>query len=276
MLVITKGDEGTTAVHAYERVAEQLAREIDDGTWPPGTALPTIPDLEKRFGVSRITVRGGLEELARRGLVYTGYVQGRRGTIVRAQDRIDHYVTDSLRSDRLNDGSCTDAFTENAKKIGKRAAKRFVMHLAPPPENIARRLGVAPDELVVTRTVYQLLDDEPFSREVGYYPRDIAATAGIDTPHDLPRGTIRALIEAGFHETAHEDEVTYETADHAIARDLSIAIGAPLVVQIRTAATDERVTRVMHYARLAERSRLIWELGDRTGLDVIRSTRTPR
>lgn len=257
-------------MHAYERVAEELATEIAEGVWTPGTALPTIPELEKRFHVSRITVRGGLEELARRGLVYTGYVAGRRGTIVRSQGRINHYATDALRTDR--DRTTMDAFTESASRAGKVASKRFEMRIEPAPREVARRLGVASGELVVVRTVYQLLDGEPWSRETGYYARDLAAEVGLDHPYDIPQGTIRVLAESAYREVAHVDEITYEAAGPQDAYDLAVPVGSPLLVQTRTGATAKRVTRVMRYVRIAERNRLVWELGEGAGLDVIRAT----
>jgi DNA-binding transcriptional regulator YhcF (GntR family) len=63
-------------LHTYERIAQVLAAEIDEGTWQPGELLPRIPELEKRFNASRITVRQGIEQLANRGYVYTGYECG--------------------------------------------------------------------------------------------------------------------------------------------------------------------------------------------------------
>lgn len=257
-------------MHAYERISQELGTEIHEGRWPAGTALPTIPELEKRFGVSRITVRAAIDELEKRGLVYTGYIGGRRGTIVRSQGRIDHYATDALREDRTR--SNMDAFTENAAKIGRTPSKSFEMRIEAAPREVTRRLGVPADELVVVRILRQFLDGEPWSREVGYYPRDLAEAVGLDTPSDIPQGTIRALHDAGYIEIAHVDDVTYDTASPEDARDLNVSVGTPLLIQTRVAATAERVTRVMHYVRMAERQRLIWELGDGAGLDVIRRT----
>lgn len=61
------------------RVKEALQREIEV-TMKPGDALPTEPRLEQRFGVSRITVRRALDELASDGLIVR---QQGRGTFVR-------------------------------------------------------------------------------------------------------------------------------------------------------------------------------------------------
>jgi GntR family transcriptional regulator len=265
----TKGDERVP--HAYEAIAATLRSEILDNTWPAGSVLPTIPDLTERFGVSRITVRGAIEQLVSEGLVYTGYLQGRRGTIVRRRGRVDHFPTDAINPARP--ASQRDSFEESVLKAGRRPSKKFVMRVEVAPPEIAARLGADPDELVVQRTVYQYVDDEPWSRERSYFPADLAQQTGIDTPHDIPQGTLRRLREAGFAEIAFVDEVTDENAGPEDAADLAIPIGSPLLVQTRTAATAQRVTRVTKVVRSGGRNRLVWEMGDPSGLDVIRKAR---
>lgn len=256
----------------YARIASELASEIESGVWRPGATLPTIPELEQRFQVSRITVRGALDSLSQQGMVYTGYVDGRRGTIVRPQGRTLHRATDALKPTR--ERSEYDAFSESAQDAGRTPSKRFDMNIAVPPHDVAERLGVADDDLVVVRKTIQVLDDEPWAVETSYFPRDLASAAGIDTPHDIERGTIRALSEAGYRETAYVDEISDETANSSHAPDLAVPAGYPLLVQIRTAATTERVTRVTTYHRLGKRNRLVWEIGDEAGISVIRRTRT--
>lgn len=264
--------EGRTGVATtvYRRIAEAIAAGIDDGTWPPGSALPAIPDLMDRYGVSRNSVRGAIDELTRRGLVYTGWVEGKRGTYVRTPGVIDHYATDALRD--LRTRPTMDAFRENAERVGKVASFRFDMRIERAPRDVADRLGVDPNTLVVVRQLWQLLDGEPWGRETGYYPRDLAEEVGLDRPEDMPEGTIRTLDKAGHHEIAHRDELTFDTASPQDAHDLGVAVGASLAVQTRTAATADRVTRVMRYVRIADRSRLIFEIGESAGIDVINAT----
>ncbi|MFC0624747.1 GntR family transcriptional regulator [Kribbella deserti] len=256
---------------AYVEIAETLAEEITAGTWPPGTLLPTHKDLQARFNVSRITITSAIDELGKQGMVYSGYVGGRRGIIVRSIGRTDHYATDSLRSDRGK--SSYDAFSENAKKVGRKPSKRFEMRMAKPPVWIADRLGIPHDQVAVIRISHQILDGEPWARETSYYALDLAQKAGLDTTDDLPQGTIRALADAGFEEIARVDEVTDESAGPADAADLAVPVGAPLLVQTRTAASSTRITRVSQFHRLGRRNRLIWEVGNRTGLDLIRAAR---
>lgn len=243
--------------YAYERIASELAAEIEDGVWEPGGLLPTIPELMERFGASRITVRGGLEELIRRGMVYTGYAAGRRGTIVRSRTRVPYYVTDDWQArDKRH-----DAFVEAANRAGRTPGKSFEMRYAPAPVDIARRLKVAANDLVVVRITRQLLDGEPWSRETSWYPRELAEKVGLHVPEDIPQGTLRALADAGYPERAHLDEVTDETASPEDAQDLQVPVGSPLLVHTRTGATDDRVIRVTRFVRLGGRARLVWQTG---------------
>src|SRR5919108_6081786 len=76
---ITRG-LGTT-VHA--QIEEWLADAIAAGQLAPGDRLPTEHDLAAWLGVSRMTLRHALAELAQRGLV-TKSVGRRGGTFVAA------------------------------------------------------------------------------------------------------------------------------------------------------------------------------------------------
>jgi DNA-binding GntR family transcriptional regulator len=53
----------------YQRVGDALAEEIERGRQSPGSRLPPERALAEHFGVSRVTLRRALEELARAGIV---------------------------------------------------------------------------------------------------------------------------------------------------------------------------------------------------------------
>lgn len=59
---------------AFAEIAQALIEEIQDGTYPPGSSLPSERELSERFGVSPGTVRMALREL-----VADGTVDGTRG-----------------------------------------------------------------------------------------------------------------------------------------------------------------------------------------------------
>lgn len=268
---IGDGPEGSqVARHAYEIVMETLREEIADRVYPAGTPLPPQVELAERFQVSQITIRRAISELVAQGLLYTGYTQGKRGTIVRNQGRFEHYATDALRSSRPQSGR--DTFMESVTRAGRTPSKRFRMKIEMAPPEIASRLGVGHDDLVVHRILWQMIDGEPFSRETSYFPLDLAKEIGADSPHDIAEGTMRRLRDRGIIEVAVIDRVSYIAAGPEDAADLSITIGSPLLVQLRTAASVDRVTRVVQVVRLAERTEIVWEHGEDEGLAVIRAT----
>ncbi|GAA1817985.1 GntR family transcriptional regulator [Nesterenkonia flava] len=59
---------------AFAEIAQALVKEIQEGTYPPGSSLPSERELSERFGVSPGTVRMALREL-----VADGTVDGTRG-----------------------------------------------------------------------------------------------------------------------------------------------------------------------------------------------------
>lgn len=258
--------------NASQQLQEDLTAAIERGEYQPGQPLPTARDLGEQYRVSFSTAQRAVAGLQRLGLVYEGWVDGRRGIFVRRQGREDFVASDALRPERPGDGP--DAFTENAHKTGRDPSKRFTMVMLRPPAEIATRLGVDGNDLVVQRTTLQLLDGEPASRERSWYPRDLAAQIGLDTPDDITQGTKRFLADAGFAEVAHVNEITDAAANTEDATDLGVILGAPLLRQLRTAATVDQITRVTETIWLSGRTRLIYELGDEAALELIRTTRS--
>jgi DNA-binding FadR family transcriptional regulator len=75
--------DGFTAVirvSPTQQVREQLLNAIQNGDYPPGTALPSERVLCERFGVSRVSVREAIAGLEAMGLIT---VQHGRGAFVR-------------------------------------------------------------------------------------------------------------------------------------------------------------------------------------------------
>ena len=62
--------------YLYARIASRLRQAIAEGTFPPGSRLPSLDDLAKLHDVNRLTVRKAVSALAREGLVNTVPAQG--------------------------------------------------------------------------------------------------------------------------------------------------------------------------------------------------------
>lgn len=251
----------------YQRIADLLREEIRSGTWRPGDRLPSHVELAGRMGVSITTARHAIQVLVTENLLYTATS---RGTIVRNQEVLESVVTDPIQPDRPR--SSHDIFSELARAAGREPAKEFSARMEPAGDEVGSWLGVAPDSWVVARTVVQFLDNEPWSWEVSFYPRDLAEEIGADAPHDIPEGTTRRLADRGHAETAHRDTVVARPAGATEAAVLGIVPGTILLDHLRIGANHERVTRATRHRCLATRNRLAYQLGDATGVAVIGRT----
>lgn len=69
----------------HVRVYDRLYRLIQDGTYPPGSQLPSEPELAARMGVSRMTLRRALSLLIDDGLVKN--IRG-KGNFIRSQENL--------------------------------------------------------------------------------------------------------------------------------------------------------------------------------------------
>lgn len=76
---------GAESVPTYERVATMLRTAIAAGELPPGSKLPSGPELAKQFGIARMTVQKGIDQLKSEGLVTS-----RPGSGVFVQDPKSH------------------------------------------------------------------------------------------------------------------------------------------------------------------------------------------
>jgi GntR family transcriptional regulator len=95
-------DDGLAGPHrpAYRRLAQELRRELESGSYADGDRLPTEVELRERFGVGRHTIREALKELTADGLIYRvagsgTFVTGRpygRGRYLRTIGSLDEII----------------------------------------------------------------------------------------------------------------------------------------------------------------------------------------
>ena len=96
MLTLGKGCRGVplygarvidpdSATPVYVQLADILRRGIQDGTYPPNRALPSIRSLQETYGVADGTIQKALKILREEGLVVA--VRGRGTYVTPASDR---------------------------------------------------------------------------------------------------------------------------------------------------------------------------------------------
>lgn len=156
----------------YLRIAWELRRDIEHGTFLPGAQLPTQAALVRRFDVSRATVQRALEELRRDGWIDShqgrgSYVLDRSGAHSSPEPAgvgLTDHVDAAFRAARitLDSFSLTAETLNSALQEPLRRVRRRELH----PQSIAVRLLLPSPEahLALPRAVADAGDDRPLRR----------------------------------------------------------------------------------------------------------------
>jgi GntR family transcriptional regulator len=131
---------------AYMLVQDLLKRDIRNGKYPVGELLPTEPELEKIFKVSRTTVRRAMEVLRQEDLVE---IKQGRGTMV-----LDFRTKQDLNK--------VTSVTESLRRKGYDVrTKSMYIDTIPATEKLAKELQVKQGDLLARIQRIQLADEKP-------------------------------------------------------------------------------------------------------------------
>jgi GntR family transcriptional regulator len=197
-----------------------LHDEIARGALAPGDALPTEQTLCDQFGVSRITVRRALADLADAGLI-----ERRQG--------VGSFVRDQTPSRRsAGGGSFMDELrqTEFETEVGV-----IELDIRTVPKAIADKLG-RERALHVLRLRRERRTSEPLMITEAWLPEDLS---DIITEDALSRAPLyRLLADAGVELDRVQHEITAEIAGPRTAQLLDTAIGSALMRVNRLASAN--------------------------------------
>jgi GntR family transcriptional regulator len=197
----------------YAAVAKDLVDRISSGKYPPGTLLPTEPQLSEMYGVSRQTVREALRRLADSGLVSRQPGVGTRvhkaapGTSYSYQigslSDITEYARDvPLKVDSIEE---IEARGELAERLSCRQGTRW-LHVKGKRSRIGDTTAVATSEIFLR-----------------------AAYPGIEAHLQDLHGAVHVVLEEHYGEIIDEvhQEILAIEADAPTAAALGLETGAP-------------------------------------------------
>lgn len=189
-----------------------LHDEIDRGVIAPGDALPTEQTLCEQFGVSRITVRRALADLAEQG-----YIERRRG--------VGSFVAEHGPADQSSPGrSYLDGLRQTQFETDVDVVE---LGLRRPPRAIADALGTAGELLHIVRVRRQRRTGEPFIVSEAWLPPELA---DLLTESALRHTALYELLAAaGLVVERVRHEITAEVAGPRNAQLLDTAIGSALL-----------------------------------------------
>lgn len=176
--------------YPYQRILDTLRAEILTGARAPGEQLPSENELAAANSTSRPTVRRALARLKADGLVYSE--QG-RGVFVRQVPRVRLVLTGSNYRKHRELGLA--GFNAQVLEQGQSPEQRLLeVGTADAPPEVAGRLGLEENEVVVVRKRLFLADGQPVSLCDSYYPVELAQAPAILEARRV-KGGVHALIE---------------------------------------------------------------------------------
>lgn len=216
----------------YYQVMEKIRGDILSGIYPVGTKLPSEPELQSKYGVSRVTIRNAVDGLVADGLVER--VQG-TGTFVRKPQKVSRLVRTST----------VESFSAVARQNGFDPSSKVLaikeVALSKHLESIFR--GTTDRLLYVERLRY--LDGDPIMIENNYYPLPRFARL---QQMDLVHRSLYELFhdEFNIHELSSDDTtLSVVFASQEQAKLLKRSVGFPLFYLV-TVIEDENKMPVQY------------------------------
>ena len=140
----------------YLQLRELIRGKIENGEYPPGTAIPSVGTLAETYGIHRLSVRSAISALIGEGLLKS--VQG-KGIFV---------VGEKLEQDLETVGGFEQALKASAKRYEQRVLVKAARTAGP---LYASRLACPAEEPLYYIKRLSLLDGEPLSLEEVYVPQ---------------------------------------------------------------------------------------------------------
>ncbi|GBU10478.1 GntR family transcriptional regulator [Erysipelotrichaceae bacterium] len=197
----------------YLQIKKILRTDILNQLYPLGTYIPTETELEKIFGVSKITIRNAIQDLEDEGYLKK---QKGRGTLV-------------IQNHYFNKLSKTMSYSEKLVELGILLSKEniSVVELTLHPNNPAYDL-MEPDVLSISRTF--LANNSLLSHIETYIPKSLDVALNI---HEKDWSLYQDLSTHGIIINCFQDYFSAILADAHIAKKLELTIGTPILKRIR-------------------------------------------
>jgi GntR family transcriptional regulator len=197
-------------VPLYHQLQRVLQAEIESGKWLADEQLPNEAKLAERFGVSKITVRQALQELADLG--YIRREQG-RGTFItkRKFDEGPRELT---------------SFTEEMKRHRLVASSRLLSQIVVDADaRVTHALGLPARSPVFVLKRVRLSAGEPVSVQTAHIPADFVPGLVMDAGASLYE-----ILKDRYdlYPARARETYTAAAADQATAELLGIATGSPV------------------------------------------------
>ncbi|MCS7285668.1 MAG: GntR family transcriptional regulator [Anaerolineae bacterium] len=215
----------------YYQIYEQLRREILNGNIRPGELLPSETQICEQCGVSRMTARMALAQLANEGLVVR---RKGKGTFV-APPKVTFQDSPFLS---------IISYTNLMRSLGLSAGAQIrSKEVIPAPSEVREALRLAEGEKVIRIIRLRLANEQPMALETSFLPYRLFPGL-VDM--DLTGRSLYQVLEEEFSMAPAYaiDTIELSTAGPYEAAELKIRVGTPVVLSVRIAFSSRDVPLV--------------------------------
>ncbi len=253
-----KASRANLPLPKYHRVYLVLRQQLDEGRFAEG--VPGELALMESFGVSRVTVRRALEQLAAEGLITRHPGRATLPTRAAASERTTGAIEAS--ETRLT------GLLENLVSMGLRTSVDVMsLETLSAPDFVAQALDIPVGDLVQKAVRVRSTREGPLSRMTTWVPLSVARPF---TRRELGKKPILLLLEeAGVRVGRAEHPLTAVLADAESAQQLDVPIGGPLLAVRRLIYDDkDRPVQWLHGLYRPDRYEYQMQLSRVGGIDA--------
>ncbi len=230
MLDFSKG-----ALPLYSQIKNILLEKIDNEEYVPGDIIPSEAELQKKFNVSRITVRQAINEL-----VVEGYLSRQRGigTVV-----ISNKIEEKL--------SKVMSFTNEMKSRGLEPSTKYAeIGMEKANKKVAKALEINPGDYVYKLVRIRCADGEPIVVFITYLKEDLDLSLDKENYY----GSLYELIHEKNNRrvTKVKEFIEATISGTSLSEMLDIEDGSPILKRIRTSFDQNH--RTLEYTESFYRS----------------------
>ncbi len=211
-------------VPLYVKIREALRKDINKGVVKRGEKLPSEDELAIRYGVSRMTLRQGINDLIDEGLLYRRHGVG---TFVA-----------HLHLER--DHSRLTNFFENSKMDGIQVSERLLMlEVLPAKLQVAKALNLVEGEEVICIKTLRYTENVPVTIHEAFIPHKLFSQL-LEADLLVETKDLWAFYErCGYRVKRAIQKLEARHADEEMASLLMVEEGSPILYKERTLFSDD-------------------------------------
>jgi GntR family transcriptional regulator len=229
---------------AYLRAQEAVLELVRAEGLAPGARIPSERDLARRLGISRMTVRHGMENLVRAGVLERDSTNGTRVA--------------SLRVVRVMDSHRAFSMSQMVRSAGAEPGSRLLMFARLDPEpDIAAKLNLSAGAAAVMIRRLRSADGLPICIETSHLPA--SAVPGLSAEDLVKNSSLYELLRNryGLEPSVRKSEIGVGPIDENDALLLGISAGIN-VLEYRSTVSDATGTPLEHVVSVNHPERVVF------------------